>query len=287
MGIETNADGTTVKETTDTTKTDVAEKTENDLFSDTDENDVKQEDTKTDPKKSTDEGQPGGEEEESSKRQSREDNRKYAEMRREKERQEKERQEIERKAYRKGLIEAINGVNPYTNKKIEDDFDVEEYMTMREIEKDGLDPVADYSAYLKKKKRLETAPPTSGVRSQEWLENDARQFLQKYPEVNLETLLDDKLFVKFSDGKLGNQTLARVYEDYTELMETLNAETDKKIRLAVARGKSSPGSVETGKTTEDSTYYSWEQLQKMSTKEVDKNYDKVMKSYNYHLQKGR
>lgn len=287
MGIETNADGTTVKETTDTTKTDVAEKTENDLFSDTDENDVKQEDTKTDPKKSTDEGQPDGEEEESSKRQSREDNRKYAEMRREKERQEKERQEIERKAYRKGLIEAINGVNPYTNKKIEDDFDVEEYMTMREIEKDGLDPVADYSAYLKKKKRLETAPPTSGVRSQEWLENDARQFLQKYPEVNLETLLDDKLFVKFSDGKLGNQTLARVYEDYTELMETLNAETDKKIRLAVARSKSSPGSVETGKKTEDSTYYSWEQLQKMSTEEVDKNYDKVMKSYNYHLQKGR
>jgi len=287
MGIETTADGTTVKETTDTTKTDVAEKTENDLFSDTDENDVKQEDTKTDPKKSTDEGQPDGEEEESSKRQSREDNRKYAEMRREKERQEKERQEIERKAYRKGLIEAINGVNPYTNKKIEDDFDVEEYMTMREIEKDGLDPVADYSAYLKKKKRLETAPPTSGVRSQEWLENDARQFLQKYPEVNLETLLDDKLFVKFSDGKLGNQTLARVYEDYTELMETLNAETDKKIRLAVARSKSSPGSVETGKKTEDSTYYSWEQLQKMSTEEVDKNYDKVMKSYNYHLQKGR
>jgi len=287
MGIETTADETTVKETTDTTKTDVAEKTENDLFSDTDENDVKQEDTKTDPKKSTDEGQPDGEEEESSKRQSREDNRKYAEMRREKERQEKERQEIERKAYRKGLIEAINGVNPYTNKKIEDDFDVEEYMTMREIEKDGLDPVADYSAYLKKKKRLETAPPTSGVRSQEWLENDARQFLQKYPEVNLETLLDDKLFVKFSDGKLGNQTLARVYEDYTELMETLNAETDKKIRLAVARSKSSPGSVETGKKTEDSTYYSWEQLQKMSTEEVDKNYDKVMKSYNYHLQKGR
>ena len=63
------------------------------------------------------------------------DKAKNAEMARQ--RRERERQEELKKARIEG-IKSVISTNPYTNKPIEDDSDVEEYLLMKQIEKDGV-----------------------------------------------------------------------------------------------------------------------------------------------------
>ena len=55
------------------------------------------------------------------------------------------------KARYDAIIEALDGENPYTHEKMEDGADVEEYLTMKEIEKQGKDPITDYHKFLKDK----------------------------------------------------------------------------------------------------------------------------------------
>lgn len=269
-------------DSTDATNTDEQEK---DLFSDTQESkeSKKQEkghEAEDNKKTSTADGQ-----ETEKKTQSKEENRKYAEKRREQERREKELKEIEEKAYRRGLVEAVGGRNPYTNTDIKDDIDVDVYLTMREIEKAGLDPIADYHAYVANKQRAERARNKVNQPSEEWLENDARQFMQKYSDVDFSSLMEDKRFLKFAEGKIGNLSLTKIYEDYNSFVSEFETEADKRARFAVARSQSTPGSVEAGHSKTDE-YYTWEQLKKLTVEEYNKNQEKAEKSYQYHLKHG-
>lgn len=81
-----------------------------------------------------------------SKTQSRAENAYYAQKRREaekaaKEKAEKENQdELQRKAYNKGFIAAIGGLNPYTKEPIEDDYDLEVYQEMKKLDDAGENP---------------------------------------------------------------------------------------------------------------------------------------------------
>ena len=67
------------------------------------------------------------------------------------ERRKQEQEAAIKKARNEAIIEALNGVNPYTQEKMEDEADIQEYLTMKEIEKNGGDPIADYSKHLKAK----------------------------------------------------------------------------------------------------------------------------------------
>ena len=61
----------------------------------------------------------------------------------------------EETAREKAIIEVLNGKNPYTNEEIKDHADVEEYLLMKEIEKNGGDPLSDFSKYQKEKDKKE------------------------------------------------------------------------------------------------------------------------------------
>ena len=71
-----------------------------------------------------------------------------------KERWKREREEEKTQAYQKGLVDAVGGVNPYPNCKIEDAVDIQEFLAMREIEQSGGDPIADFASFSKKKTGL-------------------------------------------------------------------------------------------------------------------------------------
>ena len=63
-----------------------------------------------------------------------------AEKRRRREAKEREiRERIKNDAYQQAVIDATGGVNPYTGEEIRDRVDVEEYVAMRKIEREGGD----------------------------------------------------------------------------------------------------------------------------------------------------
>lgn len=212
---------------------------------------------------------------------------KYAQKRREKEEREKEIERVRQEAYNKALIDSVDGVNPYTGEKIEDQHDVDEYLTMREMDKKGLDPIADYHKYLKDKAREERNKTNFNAQklTQEQLIEDAKLFRTTYPNVKISDLQSDSRFLKFSDGKLETQPLTKVYGDYLEFVKEFDAEVDKRARRLAAKAKSSPGAQETSATTAESEYFTLEQIKKMSQKEVSQNFEKVEKSIAYHHSK--
>ena len=88
-------------------------------------------------------------------------NSEYARKRREAERK----AELERareEARNNALIEFTNGVNPYTQEEIKDKIDIEKYLAMKEIEKSGGDPIAEYHKIQSKKQKEEIESKKKG-----------------------------------------------------------------------------------------------------------------------------
>ena len=79
-------------------------------------------------------------------------------------RREAERQQELKKAREETIIETLDGRNPYTGEEMKDSEDVAEYLTMKRIEKEGGDPLSDFSKYAKKQNReaAEAAKTASG-----------------------------------------------------------------------------------------------------------------------------
>ena len=59
----------------------------------------------------------------------------------------------EEAAREQAIIETLGGRNPYTGEEMKDHTDVEEYLAMREIDKEGGDPLTDFSKFQKRKER--------------------------------------------------------------------------------------------------------------------------------------
>lgn len=222
-----------------------------------------------------------------SEKQSKEENAKFAKERREKEKaqklakekadEEKRKRELEEVRFN-AIKETLGGVNPYTKTKIEDEYDMKEYLTMKEMEKEGLDPLQDYASYLKRKQReatMEAAKKEQTQSREKWVENDRKEFFEKYPDVNLEELFKNDKFKKFAYGKIGNISMASIYEDFKDLQTEIDKEAKKIATRLVANKQSSPGSlVDTGEQEAD---WSIDDIKNMSPEEVRKNYDKIVK----------
>ncbi len=205
-------------------------------------------------------------------------------------RREREKQE----AIEKAEIDAIRGLydtNPYTNEPIESKEDVEEFKLMRMIEKDGGDPVQDYSKYLKKYNKEKAAQIEEQRKDEEHRQNDVTDFQNAHPDVNLPELLKNEDFALFSEGKLGSVPLKKIYEDFTKFTSKYNSKTEEEKQAAIkkaqeeaaaklARQNSSPGPLGGGALPEG--ILSEDVIDKMSLKEVMENLDKVNKSYEYH-----
>jgi hypothetical protein len=224
-----------------------------------------------------------------SKGQSKEENAKFAKERREREKQQKAAKDKEAEAQRKreleevrfsAIKEALGGVNPYTNEKIEDKYDMDEYLTMKEMEKKGLDPLQDYASYLKQKQRnesIESEKKAKEKSKEKWIENDRKEFFDKYPDVDFETLAKDDMFKMFAQGKIGNMSMASIYEGYKEVQATIDKKAKEVAKRLVANKQASPGSLSTSSDVPNA-FYTLDELKKLSKEEVRRNYDKVIAS---------
>lgn len=167
-----------------------------------------------------------------------------AEKRRQREEREKEiREKIERESYRKGIVDAVGGVNPYTGEKIQDDADIDEYLLMKKLDKEGKDPIEDYAAAVKGEKREKAEKAKAESKRIEEL----TEFAGKYPNVDISALLQDAKFGKFAGKRVQHESLAEVYADYLEFTGNESAEIEKKAavkaKTAEMKKRASPGSL--------------------------------------------
>lgn len=168
-----------------------------------------------------------------------------AEKRREREAKEQAiREKIERESYRKGIVDAVGGVNPYTGEKIQDEADVDEYLLMKKLEKEGKDPIEDYAAAVKGEKREKAEKAKAESKRVEEL----TEFADKYPSVDVTALLNDAKFGKFAGKRVQYESLATVYADYLEFTQGNEAEVERKAavkaKVAEMKKRSSPGSLQ-------------------------------------------
>ena len=186
---------------------------------------------------------------------------------------EKARQEAREAA----IIETLGGKNPYTNEEMKDSADVREYLAMREIEKEGGDPLTDYAKHVKKKEKEAEAAAKKQSEDAEWYKKDYANFSEKYPDVKLEELIVDPLFQKYSDGRVGRMPLAELYEGFCEITAGAEKRAENKAKQALANKKASPGAL-SGANPSDNGFFTKEQVRAMSKEEIHKNYDKIRAS---------
>lgn len=147
----------------------------------------------------------------------------------------------------KGILEAVNNTNPFTNEKIEDEEDVQEFLIMREMKDKGLDPVEDYSKYLKKLAREKQAEQIKKNQETEFVQNDLQTFKERHPDKKITELMSDDSFVTFASASLGKVPLADLYDSYNKFMsmsQVKNAKTvEEQVNKAKARSKASSGAL--------------------------------------------
>lgn len=209
--------------------------------------------------------------------QTKEQNSENARRRREAERQ-KELKELRERT----IIETLGGKNPYTGGEVKDSADVEEYLTMKEIEKNGGDPVADFAKFHKENARRAKEQAESDAQTAEWYRKDGEDFAKKYPDVNLLELASDADFADYADGKVGKKPLAQIYEGYLKITGKGKKDdgTSGNVRAAaaqmIANKKASPGSLSSSGV--EAPFFTREEVSKMSVPECERNYEKILKS---------
>lgn len=205
-------------------------------------------------------------------KQTKEQNSKFAERRREEER--KAEADKTRVAT---IIEVLNGKNPYTNEEMTDKEDVEVYLAMKEIEKQGGDPIKDYFKHSKQRRIAEEETKSKEQERKEWFANDKANFVAKHPEVNLNELVDNKEFALFAKGKVGNLPMTEIYEDYLGFVGKSTEKATDKAAQMLANSQATPGALKSSVETENN-YFTREQVKNMSQKQVEENYDKIRES---------
>lgn len=196
---------------------------------------------------------------ETKEKQSEEENAKYAIARRKAEEDaQKKIEQVRKEAYEQGLAQGkvqsyVGKQNPYTGQIIKDDYDVQEYLDMFQLDSSGKDPIHDYMELQKDKARKEAEEKVKAdekAKQDKWFEDDTRNFVDKYSAEKLQELTKDSDFNLFAEGKIGSVPLSKIYESYQKLIgkyERKSVETAKKI---VANNIATPGAIQEGETQE-------------------------------------
>lgn len=192
-------------------------------------------------------------------------------------RREAEKEALIRRTREQSIIEALDGRNPYTGEEMKDSLDVEEYLAMKEISKNGGDPVADYPKYRKNRERDAAKTKEARAKQEEWYKNDREAFVTKHPNVNLDELINDRRFRAFARGKTGEVPMSEIYEEFVELVGEYEENATRMAAQMLANQKASPGALSTTHGAE-SDYFTPEQVKKMSPTEVKANYEKIRSS---------
>lgn len=152
-----------------------------------------------------------------------------------------------RDEFLRGVQFGNDGKNRFTGREIKDEEDLAELELMLEMEKKGLDPLEDYTEYLKEKRReerkAELERKNAEAQAEKESQEDIDKFYEKYSKEKAQELFKDKNFLRFSDGLLGAVPLTVIYEKFQETKNVTETQAEKLAREKDARRKSSSGSL--------------------------------------------
>lgn len=197
-------------------------------------------------------------------------------QRKEAERKAKEQAKAEREAYFKGIKRALGDKNPYTDKPIVDDEDLEEYEIMKKLDEEGKDPVEDFADYIKEQKRLAKKQEETSKKEEEermkFVNAGIQEVDKRYGAGTAEKYLKDKDFQDFGADFLNNGVpLPVVVGKYIQIQEKINKDAEDKALEKDARRKSSPGGFGGEENVPQSRDWS-----NMSKEEYQKQLDKIL-----------
>lgn len=162
-------------------------------------------------------------------------------------RQRRKEEALKKQAYLDGVKKATKGVNPYTNTPIEDDFDLEEYEIMRELDEDGRDPLADYSQAVKERNKKaqqeQKAKQDRESAERERLDSEMEAFINKYGDDVAKNLLEDKRWEKFSNKLYGKVDVSTIYEMYLDIAAETESQATQLADEKEALRRSSTGRI--------------------------------------------
>ena len=218
------------------------------------------------------------------KKQSREENAKYKALRKESKRIQEESERAKELGKLEGIKMAYGGKNKFTGEELKDEYDIRAFMTQLEMEAEGLDPVEDYQKYVTNQERKRAEESKKNEKDKEWYANDRTAFVEAYPNVDLNDLINDEDFQLFSKGKVGITPLKEIYADYLTLVSKYEKKAKSEARKKAAKSMSSTGSVKNEEVEPE--YYPLEEIKKYSYKDLQnlkvsdpKKYKKIMDSY--------
>lgn len=205
-------------------------------------------------------------------------NRENARRRREGEQRRAQELQRERQEAREAaILEILDGQNPYTGEPMKDSRDIEEYLIMKEIDRQGGDPERDFAKFQKAKEREREKLATEEERTAEWYRQDRADFVAKYPDVDLDGLIEEEGFILFAEGKTGKKPLSEIYEGYCSLKSTQTKQVKEMAAHMLANRKASPGALASANGSE-AEFFTAEEVRRMSPDEVHRNYEIIQRS---------
>lgn len=179
------------------------------------------------------------------------------------------------------IVDAV-GTNPFTDKPIKNAADVEEYLLMRKIEQEGKDPIRDYPEYVKQQKAKEVSDAEKARIDRETALKSINEFRSEFPSVDLQKLAKDTDFDDFAKGALGTESLASIYKRYIAFKERIESNAKKQAQQRAvaekAKQNASVGSLSNENGSQESDYFTLEQIKAMSPEEVHAKWEKVQRS---------
>jgi hypothetical protein len=111
------------------------------------------------------------------------------------------------------------------------------------------------------------------------IQQDIAEFNEAYPEVSVQELMKNSDFLEINEGVLGQKSMRECYERYQKYQGKIADVAKDQAAKLLAKKNASAGSLKGNADNADEGFYSLEQMKKMSSAELDRNWDKVQKSY--------
>lgn len=150
-------------------------------------------------------------------------------------------------------IRNSGAINPYTNKPFENMNEFLEYgkkvkeADQKQRAEDEGKSVEDIiqedndKEYIRKKRQEDSANEKAQKEKSErdeFIREDLNQFKERYPDVDMDSLITNQNFVRFVGSRFGSEPIADLYADFVDLI----GEAEKNGRLKETRGNRSTGS---------------------------------------------
>lgn len=218
-----------------------------------DEKSTKQTEDTAQPSESASQSTP--EAKEQKPQQSEEQNAAYARARREKEQKaaiDKASADAVKAERVKNIVEFVK-TNPYTQKPIKSAEDVDQYLLMKRISDDGGEPLQDYADYIDRKNAESTAAKQKEAETEARMHSDISDFKKAHPEIKLEDVLQDDIFVQMFGNSIGTVPLNTLYGKYNSFLDGVREKEKNRLAEEVAKKQSGTGSASNPTVTPEIT----------------------------------